>query len=293
MIQFIKNNYNMCPSKIYKKNNTFFFFSNDEKIYILKSNKDKKELDEMVSVSNKMFKKTSINTFILNTKGEYYTYKDNEYIILLKSNNCVDSNVTLESILKYNIINGEPFQLKKIDIISEWEKTIDTIENEMTEYNKEFPIIQESLNYFIGISENAIQMLKEINFEINSIGFNISLEEFNCYEMNNPLNLVKVNKMHNVAMYFKYNFYNNYVNYDEIYDIIQNNKKEDLIYLFCSMLFQKEYFDDVKNILLNNKDEKILFKYIKRINDYKKMLLNIKNSLHNISEINEIKWIEK
>ncbi len=292
MIQFIKKNYNMCPSKIYKENDIFYFYSNDEKVYIVKIKKNKKELDDVVQSSNILSTDNNISTFLLNINGEYYTSKDDYYIALLKYNDYSGESVTIDSIFKYVNYNAMSLPINKIDIVKEWEETIDTLEEELSEYNKEFPIVQESINYFIGISENAIQMLKSIKYEENSIGHNIAIDNFNNYEINNPLNLIKSNKMHDLSLYFKYNFYNNFVDYDELYMVLRNNTKEDLIYLFCSMMYQKEYFDEVKKILLNKSDEKRLYKYINRINDYKKLLLYIKNSLHNLSEIEEIKWIE-
>ena len=292
MKNFIKANYNMYPNKIYKKNNIYFFFSENEKIIIIKTNKDNKYLDNLVKISNQIYNNgILVSTFILNNNNEYYTKKDNDYIVLLKYNDVNVDDLNIKDIIKYNI--NDELNLEKLDLVKEMEKKIDTLESEMTEYNKEYPIIQESLNYFIGLSENAIQMLKNININNNSLAHNIEVDKFNIYELNNPFNLIVSNKMYDVALYFKYKFYNDYIDYDELYNILINNKKEDLICFYALMLYQKEYFDDVKQVLLNKKDEKTLLNYINNINKYKELLKYIKNSLHNINEILELEWIDK
>lgn len=291
MKNFIKTNYNIYPKKIYKKDNIYFFFSSNEKIVIVKTDKDKNYLSNLANISNELYRNgIMVHTFLLNINGEYYTKNENEYIVLLKINN--NSNVvTLKDINKYDINNS--FNLEKIDIVNEMEKKIDTLEKEMTDYNKEYPIIQESINYFIGLSENAIQMIKTINIYNNSIIHIISLDKYNSYEFNNPFNLKLGNKMYDYALYFKNKFYNEYINYDELFKVIKSNSKEDLICFYCFMLYQKEYFDCVKEILLNRIEEKSIYKYINKIKEYKELLKYIKDNLQNINEIMELEWIDK
>ena len=191
MKNFIKSNYNMYPKTIYKKNNIYFFFSENEKIIIVKTNKDSKYLDNLVKISNQIYNNgVLVSTFILNINNEYYTKKENDYIALLKYNDINVDELNIKDVIKYNI--KDELNLEKLDLIKEMEKKIDTLESEMTEYNKEYPIIQESLNYFIGLSKNAIQMLKNININNNSLAHNISIDKFNVYELNNPFNLITI-----------------------------------------------------------------------------------------------------
>ena len=293
MKNFIKQNYNLYPSKIYKNKNCYFFFSNNEKILIFEVKKEIKNIDELVKISNNLyFNGIKVATFLLNKDNKYYTKKDDNYIVLLKCNDIKSNDINIKEIKKYILNNN--IIINKLDIIKKMENTIDTLENEMTEYNKEYPIIQDSLNYFIGMSENAIQMLKGIKFSEEYLGHALNVDSFNIEELNNPLNFVMCNKMHDICLYFKYRFYKEYIDYEELYSVIKdkNNTKEELIYFFCEMLYQGEYFNEVKNVLLNKKEEKILFIYINKINEYKKLLKYIKDNLHNISEIMELQWID-
>lgn len=293
MKNFIKNNYNLNPKKIYKKNNQYFFFSNSEKIYIIKTKKDKNELNKLFQLSNELYKyNIPVMTFILNNNGEYLCKKDSDSIILLKNNTINDNeNITLDDIFKYNINTDI---IKEYNIVSEWEKNIDDLENEMTEYNKEFPTIQNSLDYFIGLSENAIQLIKNIKIINNSLGHNLYLNEYNKDNYNNPLNIIKTNHMYDISKYFKYKFYFDVINYDELYYVIKNNINDidNLIFFFSAMLYQDDYFECVKNILNGISEEKELLIYIKNINKYEELLKYIKDNLHNIKYIEDITWLD-
>ncbi|MBQ6285668.1 MAG: hypothetical protein IJK67_05090 [Bacilli bacterium] len=291
MRNFIKSNYNIYPKKIYKKDDKYFFFSNNEKIFILKTFKDEKYLNKIIDLSNNVYKaKINISTFLLNVKGKFYTKKDNYYILLLKYNDDSYNEITLDDININKTISN--LQIDNYNLINSFENEIDELEKEITEYNKEFSIIQKSIDYFIGLSENGIQLLKTINLKEECLCHNIDIEKYNKYEFNNPFNLIKTNKMYDYANYFKYKFYNKTIDYEELYKLIINNNKEDLICFFSCMLYQKEYFTCVKDILSNIKEEKELSKYINEINNYKELIIYIKNTMNHISEIQQIEWID-
>ncbi len=294
MRNFIKSNYNIYPKKIYKKDNKYFFFSNNEKIYILKVKKDKDYIDRIINISNDIYRyNTNISTFLLNVEGKFYTKKDDYYIVLLKYNDVNDNIISIkdiDSITSFNNIN-----IEKYNVIKKFEEEIDTLEKEMLEYNKEYPNIQKSINYFIGLSENGIQLLKTIELTENTLCHDIGVDNFNRYEFNNPFNIIRTNKMYDYVNYFKYSFYNSSIDYEELYAFLNNNKNnyENLVSFFGMLLFQKEYFDCTKDILLNKRKECDLNIYINKINDYYKLLKYIKDNLSNVKEIQQIEWLDE
>ncbi len=291
MKNFIKANYNIYPSKIFKNGNKYFFFSGNEKIFIIKLNKSN-NINEKINISNRLYGLgIPVSTFLLNNKKEYVCKKDDYYIMLLKYNDITDNQIYLEDIYKYDKAFND---INKFNIIQYWEETIDSIEMELTEYNKEYPLLQQSIDYFIGLSENAIELLNHINYSNNSLGHLINIDEYNRENYSNPLNIIKTNKMYDISQYYKYHFYNNSINYDELYVILNNIKDtSDLIFFYASMLFQENYFNCVKEIILNKKKEEDLYRYINNIKNYKELLKYIKSILHNISHINDIEWLDK
>lgn len=289
MKNFIKSNYNIYPKKIFKKDNQYFFFSGNDKILIIKTNNiDLSKID----LSNHLYNiGIPISTFLINNNGEYYCKKDNQYILLLKYNNICDNQIYLKDINTYDI---KIQKINNFDIIKYWEDTIDSIELKLNEYNKEFPILQQSINYFIGLSENAIELLNNIKYNSDSLGHKLNIDNYNRENYSNPFNIIKTNKMYDIAMYFKYQFYNNNINYDELYSVLKQNLNNinDIVFFYSNMLFQENYFNCVINIMNNKGEEKELNKYIDNINKYRELLKYIKSILHNITYIKDIEWID-
>lgn len=289
MKNFIKSNYNIYPKKIFKKDNQYFFFSRNDKILIIKTNNiDLSKID----LSNHLYNiGIPISTFLINNNGEYYCKKDNQYILLLKYNNICDNQIYLKDINTYDI---KIQKINNFDIIKYWEDTIDSIELKLNEYNKEFPILQQSINYFIGLSENAIELLNNIKYNSDSLGHKLNIDNYNRENYSNPFNIIKTNKMYDIAMYFKYQFYNNNIDYDELYSVLKQNLNNinDIVFFYSNMLFQENYFNCVINIMNNKGEEKELNKYIDNINKYRELLKYIKSILHNITYIKDIEWID-
>ena len=211
-------------------------------------------------------------------------------IILLKYNDIIKDRIEFNDIFYYHIENN---LLLNYDILNHFKNQIDVLEKEIQEYNKEHSLIQKSIDYFIGISENAIQLLSDININYDSICHNIGLTNYNKVEYNNPFNYIKANIMYDYANYFKYKFYYETINYDELYYLIKNSNINDLILFFGLMLYQEEYFNLVKQILLDKQNEVDLNIYINHISDYKELLLYIKDSIRNVDKIREIEWLDK
>ncbi len=291
MKKFIKTYYNINVEKIYKNKNNYFFYSGNDLIYIIKTDKNKEELDNLVNISNSIYhKNNNTSTFLLNKEGNYYTKYDGSYLVLLKYNDIIKDRIEFNDIFYYPIENN---LLLNYDILNHFKNQIDVLEKEIQEYNKEHSLIQKSIDYFIGISENAIQLLSDINISYDSICHNIGLTNYNKVEYNNPFNYIKANIMYDYANYFKYKFYYETINYDELYYLIKNSNINDLILFFGLMLYQEEYFNLVKQILLDKQNEEDLNIYINHISDYKELLLYIKDSIRNVDKIREIEWLDK
>jgi hypothetical protein len=291
MKNFIKSNYNINVDKIYDKNSNYFFYSGNELVFIIKTNKSEKELDDLVNVSNTLFLKyKKASTFLLNKEGKYYTKYERYYIVLLKYNDIIRDKIEYCDIVNYNINDD---LLISYNIINTFKEEIDILERKMQEYNKEYPLVQKSINYYIGMSENAIQLLNNIEITSNSICHNLKLSNYNKVEYNNPFNFIKTNIMYDYANYFKYKFYYETINYDELYYFIRNCDKKSLMIFWGLMLYQKEYFDVVKDILLDKTKEDELNIYINNVNKYKELLIFIKDNCRNINEIKEIEWLDK
>ena len=216
-----------------------------------------------------MYKKNIIvNTFILNNKNEYITKKNNEYIILIKINEN-DEYIDLEEIIKYsNNIN----YLEKYNILEKYKEEIDECEDKLSKYDKEVIEVRKTANYYIGMAENAVSLLKDYKDESNELGHKVNIYNYSKKELNDPMNFIKINKLYNISNYLKYKFINNKFDYYELEIIMKQIKTETEEALFFSyMLYPNYYFDifeneinikRIKNLIKNNKKYINVLRYI-------------------------------
>lgn len=294
MKNFINYYYHIYPSKIY---NGEYFFMSKNKVYIKKYKGSMKNLDKLFNISNELYNLgINVDTFILNNNKEYYTKKDDEIIVLLKVNDTEREEIVLEEILlsKYNIDN----KLDALNVCDVIKNIVDTLELEMIEYNKEYQLIQNSINYYIGLSENAIQLLNDsikLDNKKYSICHNIELSNYSKKEIYNPLNFISSNIMFDIANYVKYSFFNNNINYDEIEDIVFSNDYDeyDIRIFYSNLLFPNYYFECIRHILLEEEKEEIIKKYINRVNNYEKFLYECKEIIRKKYNFLNITWLDK
>ena len=295
MKEIISENYNLKIEKIYSKNGEMYFFVNAYKIIIKKVLISEPEIISTVKISNKLYENNyKINTIIVNKKGEYITKIKNENIVLMRENTVVEK-VNLATILSiYGIrINDSLTQQGNTENYS---KIVDDIEQQIITYNKELQNIQNSMDYFIGLAENSIQLLnfynenkktkKNTGIIINSNNIRTAFEK----EFYNPLNIQIGEKELTIANYFKWKIYTDYIDFDELEEL----KKEKINYtlLLAYLLFPNFYFNDVKMIMDSKIDEKSINKYINKNKNYIYFLkYYINKYIDKLDKFNKKSWI--
>lgn len=271
MKNMISENYNLFPEKIYKKSNEIYFFVNDNK-YVMREYVEKSGIDEIIQLSNEIYEKTKGNssTIVPGVGNNYvYEYKRKKYI--LTKVNSIERNIMLEDIICLAKNKSEYNSTTKN--LEKYKKQIDDIETKLLEFNKEYPKIQESIDYFIGLSENGIQLLGKLSREEKSqnegtiIARIENIDDYNNEELSNPLNMEENDYELALANYIKYRIYLLYVDYDEMENIFRNGKINHLK-LYAYLLYQNYYLSDIEKIIRNKKEEKIIKKYIDNSKKY-------------------------
>lgn len=280
MKEFIFTNYNLKVNKFYND----YFYINEDKIKIIKSDISPKNIERLFMLSNELYyKKIPVNTFILNKDGKFFSIKNKKIIALIRIND-LDNYINLNYIKKFELNNNLEYK----DIIKEWEEEIDDLERKMITYDKEYIILQKTANYYIGMAENAIALMKENKkIDNNSIGIKVSTYKLDKEEINNPFNYFKINKMYNISNYLKNKILTNKIDYNEIDQILKEiNNEADEIALFSFMLYPNYYFE-----LANKKDEEKMIAIIKIIPIYEKILNYIKINLYRNEKIKLFVWL--
>jgi len=288
---FVK--YNIKVEKIYSKDSNNYFFNNNQKYYIVLCNHDLKYLKTLYDLTNRLYLSgIRVNTFILNKDKEFYSKWNNKILIIIKEND-IEDEISLNKIKRYNINNN----LIVYNPMEEWKNEIDTLENEIIEYNKEFPLIQESFNYFIGMGENAIQFVEQIKNKINimsnSIGHKVDDNLFNDYNINDPFNFIRVNKTYDISNYIKYKLFGGSISFNEISEVFSSLNDDEIIYLFSCLLYPNYYFELIKKILLKDHKEDDIMLYISKRDKYRQMLSFCQKLVKNRGIQSFINWIDK
>ncbi len=159
----------------------------------------------------------------------------------------------------------------------------------MSHIANKYSNIYDSINYYIGLTENAISYFNMINKENIPLYINHRrIKEDLC----NPLELIIDYKVRDIGEYLKYCFFNN----KDISSIINslnnfNLNNIDYILLYIRMIYPSFYFDKYDNIINNNKNTEEIDNIINKASLYEELLYNIYLYINRKVKIIGIDWI--
>ena len=193
----------------------------------------------------------------------------------------------------YLVNNKEYDILKRNNWDYLWSMKIDYVEYQVKHLTNKYPIIEDSINYYIGLSENAIKYFKLINK--NNESLYIEHRRINKDNIYDPLEIVIDYKVRDISEYIKYNFFNSG---KDLYDIKNDIKKLNLnnidyLLLYSRMLYPSFYFDLYDRIINNNEDENIINDIINKSIEYEELLYEIYLIINRKYNIMGIDWINK
>lgn len=277
-------------------------FNVGNKIYhLLPNTRNYNELEEIYNLTreyNNYYKiiKNKNNTIVTNINGKEY--------ILIEVKNDYKEKITLRDLSYSPIVQIFNYQSLKRDNWSELiQKKIDFFIYQREHIRKKYLIIDESLDYYIGMTENAISYLNStIQTTKNSQNRNITVchKRISKDEKNslyNPLNLIIDHKARDISGYLKLIFQNN--EEKEKIALIKkillslNFNEYDYRLLISRMLYPSFYFDKYEEIVNITHNEKEIIPITKRIKDYELYLKQIFEIISIKIKIPIIEWIFK
>lgn len=284
--------YNLNINTIHQKEKNYYF-KVDNKNYLLLKCTNIEEPDDIYRLNMYLSQILPVNRIVLNVNNEVITkINDSNYLLLeLFSNN---NKINLNNIIELSNIRI-PFsvdKLKRNDWYNLWIKKIDYFEYQLSQIGKKYPLIRESFNYYIGLAENAIILVNNIDFNNIPLGLShrrITNMSFNLY---NPLNIVIDVRIRDVCEYFKFCFFNNIdISMELELFLSYNSFNIDEAKLFLArMFFPTYYFDLYEKIIDNEIDESEIKKVIIKADNYEKILKQVYYHFKN-NQIN-IEWLE-
>lgn len=299
MNNYINFYYELYPDDIVKKGNHYYFVLNNEKYYFVTYDRDVNEADTLYKLNKEMISRNSlVHEIILNKKGEVITLIDEAYYVLLRVYVNESAVITIDDVVFMLNSNDGVFSnsvISRTDWIKLWSLKIDYFEYQIGHLIKKYPYIYNTVDYYIGLGENAITYMKELNDNINLSSLSITHRRIGVnstmFDLYNPLNLIIDYKVRDVSEYLKDAFFNN-VNVYSILDKLFKMCMFDRItlnLLFCRLLFPSYYFDLYENILENDLNENLVINIIKKSASYEYFLSFL---IRNWS-LYKIEWLSK
>ncbi|MBE6138853.1 MAG: hypothetical protein E7173_03895 [Firmicutes bacterium] len=278
--------YNLNPTEIHQINKNYrCYIGKDEYLFTI-YNKSEQELTEIYELNILLLnRKIPCHQIILNNQQKIITLINGISYVLLKIN-IKKRIIDINDILLFSNLKVEPNKFRRLNKnnwYQMWTDKVDYFEYQITQFGKKYPLIRESSNYYIGLSENAISLLNDIKTTPTQhlvVSHNRIRKNDTTIEFYNPLNFIVDNRIRDFSEYVKekviYGSYSvNQFNHDSYQ--LQIVDKENIL-LFSRLLFPTYYFDCCEKIFGGNLDEKEIIK-----------LININNSYFDI--INGIYWI--
>lgn len=302
MVETIKYYFSVNPGKLYKIKNGYYFYVYDTKYYFVKFRQEIKNLDFLVKVTNDLYNRgVLVDTFIKNKDNSFYVNINEEMYILLRVNEIENDIYTLKDIVYFNdlLVLSDNYSVHT-NYKDLWMKKIDDYEVELSEYNNEIPIIKSSIDYYIGMAENAVSYFNDclIEEDMRSVKVNlchkrVSSKPYSGY-INNPLTFTFDYEIRDIAEYIKSCFFDNINIDDEIDEVINKNfSRASLRVLYARLLYPSYYFDMLEEVLVNEVDEKSLLKYINKQEEYQELLVYIYKLINKKYNIPKVEWLFK
>ena len=282
--------YNLNVENIHQKNKNYYFKVNNLQYMLLECVNE--EISDIYSLNIYLTKNYPFYKIILNKENKIITLINETNYILMEINNSI-KELNVNEIIKINNISIVNFnKLRRDNWYTLWTNKIDYFEYQINQIGKKYPIIRESFNYYIGLAETAISLIKSINNE--DMYLSLSHKRINnAFDLYNPLNLIIDVRIRDICEYFKFCFFENKNIFKELELFLNYNKLSynESVYFLARMLFPTYYFDLYEKIIANEVKEEEIKKIISKVDKYEKLLkyiyLNFKNN--NLY----IEWLEK
>lgn len=278
--------YNLNNITIFKKKNRVVIkYKNKLYEFIKVYNLKEVQLQNEVSKSNKKYEQ-----IILNKDKKNITKYNNQNYVLIEKKEKIDD------MLK-EIINCQKIILNKSEYIKWsklWADKCDYIESEY--YNNiqgKYALIDESIDYYIGMTETAINYYNyNITEYLNNILY-ITHKRISYEDFYNPINIKIDYKERDYSEYLKMLFFTEkYKKVDLKLIITQYNlQKEQSIRLISRLMYPSYYYDLYEKIITKSASEKEIRKILERIDEYEEYIKKIYILINKNIDLPNIDWI--
>lgn len=174
-----------------------------------------------------------------------------------------------------------------------WQRKIDNIENQMHHLQNKYLIIEESIDYYIGMTESAILYMNTLNFNNSKKKEKVlSYIRINDNNIGNIQNLTFDYASRNISEYLKCLFINEKYDFDNIRSLFDTLNFDEFLWalVYVRMYFPNFYFDIYDRVISGKIDEIELLKILDRVDEYENFLEEIYVLIYEQKKIPKITW---
>lgn len=287
-------NINILEIKKLRDNYYFNYAYNDYIVYSYK--RDVEEAVELYYLNLEFISNGYSGYEIILTKDRdiLFLYEGN-YYVLMRLPSIKNRIITYDDVVNFYYFPS--FKIKKIDKSnwgSNWANKIDFIEYQFAQMKNKKKIIDSSIDYFIGIWENAVSYYNDnVNFVMDKVLCHKRITcDMDLLEFLNPMNFVIDYKERDVGDYLKSFVINNNFTFSSLDNYLYFSDRNRIILLIARILFPSYYFDMYEEIILDNYDEEDLISLIDSRNNVLFLIDYLIQKYINLN-IPVIGWIKK
>ena len=209
-------------------------------------------------------------------------------------------NVINRKITEYDIYESDIFVINNINIGKKWSdmwsKRVDYIDYQMHELELRYPVLNMVYSYYIGLTENAIQLLNELSIQVRPSFAHPRINyDTNLIELYNPANLIIDTRARDLSEYYKNEFFQTDITYINLEKIILNTieslDNNERLMFFIRMLYPSYFFDVYDDILLGKKEEDEIEKITSKVGDYESLIKRLYFEIKKTIYIPNIDWL--
>ena len=227
------------------------------------------------------------------------------YVLLELDSEIIDRKITVDD-LRPNLYVSEDVatglsKYARFPWPKLWEQKIDYLENWMVAKSEKYKHLHSYISYFIGLSENALQYVKQANAELKiekcdrlTVQHDRVRYTNNLYDYYDPLNLVIDHGCRDICEYFKSKALDGKFEIQELDNYLKcySFSKYWISAMYSRLLFPTFLYDqlEAKNMEINTT---VLSKFDEQIENYENFLSKISIYLDRNYGISTINWLKK
>ena len=304
MKQTVEFYYNLSLDDIEEANGNYHFIIDNQDYFFVFLSRREEELDDLIKVSLEMKNKgIDVHTIIQNKMGSFITKVNGYNYILFKVNNLKEVYDIFDIVNFSNklLLNATSTKLYRNNWALLWSKKIDYFEYQIKELAFDKSIIQESVAYYIGLTELAISYVNATNkkfgeSKMGKIVLSHRRVGYPNYKLNflNPLSFIFDLEVRDVAEYLKVMLF--YMDIDEVIEELETYLKIQHLDLYeyqmllARLIYPTYYFDTYEKVIDKDENAEKLVAIIKKVDDIEYFLKKAYEMIASYAQIEKIDW---